>query len=581
MIQSVSAGEIRLAHNVAQQWTSGSLFYRGAPLVADVTERGLICKRTGVGQYDFKYTNTYMSLFAGSANSQLNTTRHLGARSHGCSVAAGGKAQFYCEGVWIGEGNAGVTPGADTGPVQIGSRLASGLFALMPSNIALGYNRVLTADEFAQNHAWSESLVSPIVAQDRRYWDYGSTVPNGPEGGVVGAWDLGRPTSGQCADKSGGGVHGALTGGVAPVNTEAGRSLGFDGATGYVLLTAPITLPLTAASITFWANPSSQAGACILGNVGSSRNYFHFVGGGTNQLVVETDTASDIVKGSYSPNTGWHHYALVFDGGVFTFYEDGYDRTDVSAYLGTQIVFDRIGMRATTSSPQDRAIQNIQIFNRILSPAEIKADAMKLAQRVMWDSALEYVNPTTRPYVAGEMIPGTGYRVESGTHEVNEDPATGEHFIECVVAGVRSRLQKMSAGSHRLKLNRTTAAGDTYLNFIATKSTGWNTTGNNGYALRHRSTGDLLALVRVTNGVSVALIGSDLAATRGITYEFVITRTTTGVFTVYALGGIYTTWTAVISGTDTTYSTSEFSTATHLVGDKLFVDRQFLGEVAP
>lgn len=551
MVQNGSADYISLAHNVAQQWTTGSLFIRTDPLIGDATERRFLFKRAGAGQFDYKHTATALTLFCGGTNSSLNTTTHIGKRTHGVSIAGGGKAQFWVDGVHVGEGVLVATPGVDTGDILIGNGFANNL--LVPIQAALGYSRVLTAEEWSRNHAWSESLRSPSLPHDRRYFDMGSLVPHGSAGGEVGSWDLGRSTGRTEPDKSGQGNHATLEGACAPVVTEMGRALSFDGVAGYVDIGA-----------TGQTVKSVEMVAKIAGN-----GKLLDLDGGTHTL--EVSGGSLVAAGFVAPTyyvdgeatavapVGWHHIAVTTDTGI----------------PATDLDIGRVG--AVYGSA---LVKGVVIYSDVRTPAEIKADYQPIRDKVMYKLDLSQVPPTLADVTAGEVIPGTDYTVRTGTWAADEN--TARPYIENVVAGLHTRQQPDSFGSYRFKFNKA-AGSDLFWVFIASAPAAWNDGAQNGYQLQVDNT-EKVALQKVTAGVAANLFvtGIDYVVA-GTDYEILITRTTAGVFKAYILGGAYTAWTLIdTSAADVTHVTSAFAVTEADAGDLTNLkDEQYQGVITP
>ena len=118
--------------------------------------------------------------FDGTTSSAL-TVDISRARSVGVSQANGAKPDFAVEGVVRGQGNATITV-----PTTNQTMFVAGLGTAAPTVVPhlrafLFYNNDKTADEWAKLHAWSESLTSPSLPHDRRYFDMASQVPNGPQ----------------------------------------------------------------------------------------------------------------------------------------------------------------------------------------------------------------------------------------------------------------------------------------------------------------------------------------------------------------------------------------------------------------
>jgi len=86
---------------------------------------------------------------------------------------------------------------------------------------------------------------------------------------TVGAWDARDVTGRTLPDRSGNGNHGTLGGSCAPVNTEMGRALGFDGATGYASASSPF-VPAGDNSLSFLFRVSAHSALGAILSAGNS-----------------------------------------------------------------------------------------------------------------------------------------------------------------------------------------------------------------------------------------------------------------------------------------------------------------------
>lgn len=577
VIPSTPFGAISIPDDPVLQLPSFSIFLYSRHGLVQTTDQWVVVRGTEI---QWRLRSDRMRLHCSGVNSDIVGNYH-GARSIAATLEAGNKPDFYVDSNHFGEGLAALTPTPGANATNLMGNVSLGM--QVPSNLIVFYPGKIIQSEVSRLHTYCEALTSPSLPHNRAYFDMGSQVPNGNAGGEVGSWDLGRSTGRTEPDKSGGGNHATLVGPVMPVNTEIGRALKFDGTTGYIDL-GGMVVPAGSFTLSMMVNSDLAATTLkYLLDSSAGRLIFAWFGATSGKLGMYDGAWREFGD---APIGGWHHIAFVLDAdaGTSKAYVDGEQSGSTLAYTPTAIG----GNTAIGALNNGTGLNFFEgmlgapiLANRAWSEAEVKAAYQPIRDKLLYKLELDQVPPGLAPSTAGEGIPGTDYLVGNGSFQVQE--VASENYrkgIVCVTAGTRYRPQKRVAGTYHLELNRTTAAGDTYLNFIATQTV-WNHASNNGYALRHRSTGDLLALVRITGGVSIALVGSDLALTRGVTYKFTITRTKVGLFTVYALGGVYTTWTQVITGIDATYSDSEWDTATHLADDVSFEDAQHLGVITP
>ncbi len=402
---------------------------------------------------------------------------------------------------------------------------------------------------------------------------------------TAGAWDLGTVHHRTVADSSGHCRHGDLVGGCAPCNTEAGRALRFDGVTGSVEAGDPVFSGIATLESVCRIR-SDVANAQIVGNLGGTftgMSLYATVGG----VYVLSGNGSGWVGTAVVPidDGAWHHVVGVYTGTEIKIYMDGELRDSQATTINFPGVNLRIG-RYHVFGTIDGDVKYVKAHNRILSLAEIKAGYNELAQRCMFDSALELIRPTTRPYMAGEMIPGTEYQVESGQFTVGEDTTTGAHYIECAVAGIISRRNQQAYGTWEFKVSHAPAS-ETNIIFVATERGNTTTAGQDGYFINLSSTEIVKIREIVSGSASSKWTTSAGYIAAAVMYKIRVTRSLAGAFTAYIQGGSFTAWTliAVVTGTnpftDTTTTTSRYCVFDMDAGDRLYLDRQLLGCVPP
>ena len=549
-------------------------------------QRRMVSKRDVAGRDYEIYTALGNVTLRDSTVLRTIATDVTGLSSMAISVQSGQVGNFYGNGVHIGafDGVTNITIGRDL--FVGGYYTPANLEWIDPISAAILYPGLLIADEISATHAYMMDQQSPIIPFDRRYFDFGSTVPNGDEGGIVASYDLGVVSRRSCADKSGNGNHGDLVGSVAPVFTEAGRALSFDGNEARVELASDVVkaLPISFSAV---VRPRSAGTTGRLLDNGKMLIYFRLA----NRITLSSDggatkidsLASSVLYGK------WHHVVCTRDAaGAGAIYIDGVE--SITGATGTPVAAAAVtfGNRAAGDRGWDGDIRDAVLYNRVLSLAEIKADYNKLARRVMWDSGLERVRPTLEPATSGELS-NSGYEVLTGSHEVNEDPLTGEHYIECVAAGVIWRPNSLAHGTIRLRLLKALGSSTTSCMIYASVIGSESAPGQNGYLYQFNSS-ERSALWKTTAGIP-ALLHTSAAdyITINTVYDVVIPHDSQGAFTVYIKGGVFSDWTLVdMAGgsgtnpiTDNTHTTSKYLAFDLDTGDRVYLDRQYLGVYPP
>lgn len=177
----------------------------------------------------------------------------------------------------------------------------------------------------------------------------------------------------------------ALTGKIAP--GKVGQAFQFDGSDDYVTASSSSSLnQLSAFTCSAWIYPTTVSGeqAIVYKEVASNgKQYCGLSGSGTGRLYVNIDRTSDATARTNDnaiKANKWQFITTVWDGtNAPQIYING---TEVSSYqtqtAGSGTIVDDssgdlvIGGRSTPSTLFNGKLDDIRIYNRVLSPAEIK-----------------------------------------------------------------------------------------------------------------------------------------------------------------------------------------------------------------
>ena len=188
--------------------------------------------------------------------------------------------------------------------------------------------------------------------------------------GLVGHW-TGGGSGNTWFDRSGYGNHGTLTNGPAWTLGQGNKraAIALDGVNDFINCGGglPATGDFTVSANVRHAS-NAVSGIAAYRNSGGTGWVFGLDVSGTLQLF---DGNLWRVSSLVLPLTEWHHCAVASTGGVLTFYLDGRSGT-VSATPGTGVGYFSIGCwDAGGSGPFAGVIDDVRIYNRALSAAEI------------------------------------------------------------------------------------------------------------------------------------------------------------------------------------------------------------------
>jgi len=232
-----------------------------------------------------------------------------------------------------------------------------------------------------------EDLSSNVIAPNsQKTFEF---VPAPPSTGLVAFWPFDEGVGTTTADASGNGHTGTLVN--SPIWT-AGPLLDFDGSDDYVDV-GTFDVPGSALTLTAWfksdnlANCGARDCRIISKALGLAGNDHYWMlstirGGSTTRLRfrLKTNGATTTLiasSGDLTPNQ-WIHAAAVYDGATMRLYKDGVEvgstiKTGSLTINSNAAVWLGGNPPTPTSRPWDGSIDEVRVYDRALSAAEIQA----------------------------------------------------------------------------------------------------------------------------------------------------------------------------------------------------------------
>ena len=200
--------------------------------------------------------------------------------------------------------------------------------------------------------------------------------------GAVAYWPLDE-TSGTTAFDKVGTRHGTISGGVTlnQAGVNGSKCMVFDGSTGKISITSPVITPLNM-SIEAWGNPASFVSSFMpffSNRLGPSNGELFYSLANPKRLVVYEGGSGGSASGTtvLLPDT-WHHCVALLNGTTVTFYLNGTsDGTVAFARASGGNTIASIGHEPLSASYFWGKLQDIAIYNRALTPAEIQSHYTK------------------------------------------------------------------------------------------------------------------------------------------------------------------------------------------------------------
>jgi glucose/arabinose dehydrogenase len=212
------------------------------------------------------------------------------------------------------------------------------------------------------------------------------TVSNTQNPGLVAAYSFDEGAGTTAGDSSGQANLATLNNGVAWVAGKNGRAASFDGLDDYISIpnTASTNISGNALTLSMWINPQPSSDSVVVGkfwNTTMSSPYYQYGlelrGGNQTDFYIGTPTGALVAaSGTTLPFNQWSYLAITFDGAQVKTYVNGtlVNTQALSATITARGNPMRVGADASTTQFYKGALDDLRIYNRALTPAQVQSD---------------------------------------------------------------------------------------------------------------------------------------------------------------------------------------------------------------
>lgn len=300
----------------------------------------------------------------------------------------------------------------------------------------------------------------------------------------------------------------------------------------------------------------------VLGNIGNVKSIsFRIKLKTTTQPILEKASNSGLIHVSSGTLTA-ADFANKYINGVAGTTITANQWHNITLTSSTDVNFSAATLGLNNTTYGNFEIEDLRFYSTTLSTQEIKAYHNSFNEIILQESFNDMA--VGRNKLPSGWIKNGGSFVceESTTNDtVIKSIRKGTKYLRCVTAGIVAIPSKWVNGTIK---NNIYKAGNTVNDWLFTSTVigAFNATGQNGYLLRW-DTDNKFKLYKITNGVlSAALITSTNTYTPAW-YEPTVTRTTSGLFTVY-INGV-----SIGTATDTTFNISNYNQHSCIANDRI------------
>lgn len=213
---------------------------------------------------------------------------------------------------------------------------------------------------------------------------------SGADSSLIASWKFDESTGTTASDSSGNSNDGTISGATWSAG-KVGSALSFNGINDSFNAGNPASLQITGAlSMEGWVRIDDlSVSSSLFGKghgLGSPANYGYFLTYYAPTKAIYFDTYNTSIRDGFSKtnaiiDNGWHHIAATWDGTTSTngkkLYIDGVliaQKTSAISSMGNLSYDFRIGIDSVNSRPAKAAIDEVKVYNRALSAAEVLAE---------------------------------------------------------------------------------------------------------------------------------------------------------------------------------------------------------------
>jgi hypothetical protein len=200
--------------------------------------------------------------------------------------------------------------------------------------------------------------------------------------GLVAAYGFSEGSGSSVSDASGNGQIGTISGASWSTQGRFGNALSFDGVNDWVTVNSSSLLSLTTGmTVEAWVFPTAaNKGRNVLIKEGVNRDIYNLYsrsGGNKSEIFAHIGGSNRSAESDAVPLNQWTHIAGTYDGTALRLYINGVQvaiNTLASGSITTSTQPLRFGGNSIWGEFFQGLIDEIRIYNRALTPAEIQAD---------------------------------------------------------------------------------------------------------------------------------------------------------------------------------------------------------------